>query len=373
MPASAIAAPWRELRAAAGYQCETMRALVTGASGFVGSALSRGLLQAGHAVVALTRDPERARARIGGEPTIVRGSIATPHEVAEAARGCELVFHAAGVANLTAPSRVLSWVHVAGTENMLRGARFAGARRVVYMSCADVSLTEDDRMHWDEQRALATEPVGPHAQTKQMAEEIALAASDETLEVTALRPALLWGPDDIDGLAQLTQRVRTGKFTLYGGGRNIVATTHISNLITAALLAADAPLAKARAYYVSDGEFLEAREFYRRLCSALALPPPRLQGSLSLALAQATARELFRENKGALRAELLKLGRSALFDVSRATHDLGLEAKVDLDARFEELTAWVRDRGGADALLASRRPEPCQADVDEQVRAAGGD
>lgn len=359
-----------------------MRSLVTGASGFVGSALCRALLREGHQVVALTRDPERARARVLASPTeasehagaleVVAGSVADPRAIAAALRAGDVLFHAAGSPELSAPKRVLTWLHVAGTENVLRAARHAGVRRVVHVSCADVSLSDQDRMHWDEQRALPGKPIGPHAETKLMAEELALAESDDTLEVTALRPALLWGPDDIDGLARLLRGVRDGSFTLYGGGRNIIATTHIDNLTRAALLAASAPRAPARAYYISDGEFLEAREFYARLFAALELGAPPLSGSLPLALAKAHARALLGGHEG-VRAELLRRAKSALFDVSRATHDLDYEAKVELDARFVELAAWFQALGGAEAVLTRARPAAREADVDAQVQAAGGE
>jgi hypothetical protein len=69
----------------------------------------------------------------------------------------------------------------------------------------------------------------------------------------------------------------------------------------------------------------------------------------------------------------VQLGRSALFDVSRATLDLGYEATVALDARFAELRSWIQAAGGADALLTRSRPPPAESDVDTQVRAAGGD
>ena len=354
-----------------------MRALVTGASGFVGSALCRALARAGHTVTALSRDPARASARITASGQVdvraVAGSIGDPSSVADAAADADVIFHAAGIAELDAPERVLRWVHVAGSENVLRAARFAKVRRVVHISCADVSLTHEDRMHWDEKRQLSTLPVGQHARSKLMAEELVLAQSDDSLEVVALRPALLWGPDDIDGISRLARNVRSGLFTLYNGGRNIVATTHIDNLVRAALLAAVAPEAAGRPYYVTDGEFLEAREFYTRLFSALGLAPLMLQGSLGYALAKARLRDLVRQDHGATRAVVLQAAKSALFDVSRATFDLGYEAKLDLDARMNEIGDWVRAQGGLERVLLRARARSVSADVDAQVAAAGGD
>lgn len=349
-----------------------MRALVIGASGFIASALCRALLRQGHKVKGLSRDPARAERRIGEGVTVLRGSVGHPQEIARAAQDCDVLFHAAGLPPGPAPARVLRWLHVAGAENVLRAARHADVERVVYLSCADVSLSLEDRMHWDEQRVLARSPVGMFAQTKLMAEELMLAASDDELEVVALRPARVWGPDDVDGIAQLARAARAGRFRLYDGGRNIVATTHIDNLVKACLVAAEAPDAAARAYYVTDGEFLEAREFFGKLSAALGIPAPR-QGSAWLAWAEASLRARLAGDGGAAQLELLRRSKSALFDLSRAVRDLGYEPALDLDTRLTELRAWLDAQGGLDALLARARPAPCAEDVDEQVRAAGGD
>ncbi|MFT3924720.1 MAG: NAD-dependent epimerase/dehydratase family protein [Myxococcales bacterium] len=350
-----------------------MKALVTGASGFVGSALCRALTEAGHHAVGLTRDPERARARVPAEVELVRGGVGLPKDVAAAAKGCEVIFHAAGLAPGAAPQRVLRWLHVAGTENVVRAARHSGARRVVHMSCAEVSLHAGDRMHWDEVRVLPHAPLGAHAQSKLMSEELALAQSDHRLQVTALRPALLWGEGAFDSLASLVREGRERGLQLYGGGRNIVATTHIGNLARAALLAADAEAAPSRAYYVTDAEFLEAREFFGKLSQALGLPAPRLDGNLGLALVLARVKESLGGDAGAARARLLVRAKSALFDLSRATKDLGYAARLDLNQAMEELARWVREAGGAEGLLRQARGPVSERDVDEQVQAAGGD
>jgi nucleoside-diphosphate-sugar epimerase len=350
-----------------------MRTLVTGASGFVGSALCKALSQAGHEVVGLTRDPELAARRSGVGARFVRGSVGDPNEVAEAAKGCQLAFHSAGLRPFQAPADVLRWVHVAGTENVLNALRHVRVQKLVHVSCADVTLHDGDRMHWDEQRALPERPVGAHARTKLVAEELALATSDERLGVVALRPAFLWGAGDIDGVAALARETEGAGFLLYAGGRNLVATTHITNLVRAALSAATRDEALGHAYYITDAEFQEAREFYGKLLSTLGLKPPRTGGHLGVTLARSRVRSLFGDRTGAAEARALSRARSALFDISRATKDLGYESGISIDGALAEISTWLSTEGGLDAVLKKARPLPNAGDVAEQMRAAGGE
>lgn len=349
-----------------------MKALVTGASGFVGSSLCRTLSQAGYEVVALSRNPELAKQRAGCELTAFAGSVGLPQEIAAAARGVDVIFHAAGLPPQKAPARVLRWLHIAGTENVLRAARHAQVRRVVYLSTSEVSLHAGDRMHWDEGRVLPGDPASVYARTKLMAEELALAQSDDTLEITALRPALLWGEGAVDLLAGLIREGASRGLKLYGGGRNLVATTHIDNLMRAAQLAAIAKSAPSRAYYITDAEFYEAREFFGRLSQTLELPPPREGGLLGVAMLQAKLSELTGDG-GARKAHLINRAHSALFDLSQATRDLDYTARLDLDDAMQRLHTWIKQAGGREALLKQARGEIRASDVDAQVKAAGGD
>jgi nucleoside-diphosphate-sugar epimerase len=340
----------------------------------VGSALCRSLADGGHEVVALSRTPEAARIRVGQRAGVqfVAGSVGLPGQVAEAAKGCDAIFHTAGLPPVEAPARVLRWLHVAGTENVVRAARHAKVPRLVHISCAEVSLTGDDRMHWDEKRSLPREPEGLFARTKLMAEDLALSASDDALGICAIRPALLWGPDDVDGMGRLAQELLAGTFALYDGGRNVLATTHIDQLTDAAIKAASRPSTRARAYYITDGEFMEARELYPRFAKALGLALPGRSRSLALALLGAKVKRMLGDQGTAL-TRVLRRGRSALFDMSQAVADLDYSPCSDFDGKMAALGAWVAAQGGAEALVKRCRPLPRAEDVDAQVKAAGGD
>lgn len=354
------------------YTC-SVRAAVTGASGFAGSALVSALREAGWQVHALTSNPSALGTLRDQGVDVFEGSIADPNQVAAAADDCDVLFHAAGVTHRRAPARVLRWVHVAGTENVLNAARHVGVERVVHLSCWSVSLSDEDRMHWDENRRLPHEPLGAHARTTATAEEIALAASDDACEVVALRPAWLWGAGDIGGLAALWHESQRGGFQLFGGGHNIIPTTHIDNLTRAALLAADAPEAAGHAYYITDGEFLEAREWCGQLAEAVGAGAPRTGGSLLAGRVAARFRQLRGDARGLWPQEVIERGRSALFDISQATRDLDYSPGHDLSQAMAATANWVQDQGGLASVASRARPVPTGAQVDAQVQAAGGD
>ncbi len=191
-----------------------------------GSAITEALRGRAHEVHALVR---RADATL---PEGVRrhvGEIGDPNQIAEAADECALIFVAVGLPLGLAADRY-RWLHVAGIENVLSAARHANVPRVVLVSCADVVLADEARVHWDEKRDLSHPPIGPRARAMKLAEEVALSQSDATLAVTALRPGWLWGPGDRVRLPALVAEARAGGIDLCGDGRNLVATTYVEHL-----------------------------------------------------------------------------------------------------------------------------------------------
>lgn len=348
-----------------------MHVVVTGATGFIGGAIARRLLERGDRVSVLVRDPEADAARALGElgATVARGSILDPNAIAAAAEGADVLVHAAGIASSRASARALRWTMIAGTENVLAAARHAELERVVVISSADVTLSNVDRVHWDEKRDLSEPPTGERARALRLAEEIALTTSDAGLSVCALRPGIVWGPGDLTTLPQLVREARAGGIRMYGDGRNLVATTYVETLADAAIAAAKSPSAASNAYYVGDPEFLELREFLQLLTKALALPPPRSGPPFALAYPMS----LVRGGRGdaPLPEDILRRARSTLFDVQKAIADLDFRATLPVDEGMKRLAAWVEEVGGLDAVVARARPAPDDAAIEREARAAG--
>src|SRR4051794_20600278 len=110
-----------------------MRALVTGATGKVGHATVAALLDAGHEVGALVRDPDRARTVVPAAAELVRGDVTDAATLDAAAAGCDVVFGAHGLPEQwLADERAFERVNVDGAAALVRAAARAGARRVVH-------------------------------------------------------------------------------------------------------------------------------------------------------------------------------------------------------------------------------------------------
>ena len=338
-----------------------MRVFLTGATGQVGQAVRRRLAQEGVAVHALARGGT-AGALPGEDLTWFTGDVGDPASMAAAARGCDVVVHAARECAHDASLNVLGWVNVAGTENALKAARHAGCRRFVHVGCVDVTLANHDRVNWNEDKALGHRPKAPHARTELEAEELVIGLGDRRMSTVVLRAATTWGPDDRRLLPRLVREARLHGVQLVGRGENLVATCHVDNLAAAVLGAADRASAAGSLYHVTDDELTLARDFYGGLCAALGLPNPVHGMSVRAALLKAQL------GLGALSAiDVVHRGRSTSFDVSPAREHLGYAPRVSVDAGIAALAAAVAARGGLEGILAQARRTPGADAIHAQV------
>lgn len=171
-----------------------MRALVTGATGKVGNAVARRLVERGDAVVALVREPERAHGVLPEGVEAVRGDVTDPESVRRAVEGAEAVFNCMGIYEQWLPDPgEFDRVNAEGARNVITAAREAGVKRAVHTSTFDVfhaerggTMTEAD---------LADYPKGTvYERSKQRAEELVLAEARDGIDVVIVNPAGVYGP-----------------------------------------------------------------------------------------------------------------------------------------------------------------------------------
>lgn len=151
--------------------------LVTGASGFVGSHLVKGLSEAGHSVRAMVRRPGEVERIKGERIEAAIGDVGNPESLLSAVRGCEAVIHLVGIIQ-PGPGYSFKSVHVDGTKNVIEAAKAAGTVR-----------------HFIYQSALGTGPdaKGGYYETKYAAEGLTKASG---LEYTITRPSIIFGKGD---------------------------------------------------------------------------------------------------------------------------------------------------------------------------------
>ena len=312
--------------------------MVTGATGFIGGAVVRGLQAAGHDVVAYVREGSDSRPLQDVERVV--GDLGDPNRLAVAAASCDAMVHAAGIADPEADPDSLGWVHVAGTENAINAAKKAGCRRLVHISCADVTLYDGPRSFWNEDVA-PPRPFGDLARTKLQSEDLVRVSGRRGFRTTVLRPALVWGPGDTTHLRGWESETKQGGIRIVGGGKKLLATTYIGNLAHAARRALETKITTGNVYYVVDTELSVSRDFFAELSTSLAWPSPKRAGPHRWAWIAA------RTGLSSLHpTQVIRRGHTSAFEMTRAQKDLGYEPIFTREQGMAALAAWYRERQG---------------------------
>lgn len=259
-----------------------MQLLVTGASGFVGTAFVRAALAAGHAVRAPFRGTPPAHPDIEAVPG---PDLAQPHDWAPLLEGVNAVVHLAGIAHVGPDVAEADYdrVNHRATADLAQAAARAGIRFVFISSiraqsgpAADHVLRETDPPH----------PTDAYGRSKLAAEHAVAAAGGP---FTILRPVLVYGPGpkgNLGALARLARWPLPLPFARFDNRRSLVG---IDNLVAAILFALDAPQALGQTYIVADPDALTLADIIRVLRQAHGhaaalwpLPPPLLKRVLTI-------------------------------------------------------------------------------------------
>lgn len=237
-----------------------MRALVTGATGFVGSHVVDRLLERGHEVVALIRSPDKARGLSERGVHLVRGDLGDVGALTTAAEGADVVYHIAALTGAVDEAEFLQ-ANREGTANVVRAARAAGGdpRIVLISSMAAGGPAERDRPR---QAAGDDRPVTMYGRSKLASEQV---VREQPLPWTILRPPTIYGPRDRDNLITIFKAARLGFTPVFGDGSQQLSLVHVDDLAEAILLAGAAPAVEGQTYYANHPEVLTSADLVEHI------------------------------------------------------------------------------------------------------------
>ncbi len=254
-----------------------MDALVTGANGFVGTAVVRALLEAGHRVRVLVRPAADRRSLEGLSVEILHGDVRDRPSLQAALTGCGWVFHTAALYRLWTPDRRdLYATNVDGTRNLLDAAWAAGVDRVVYTSTVGVFPPSRTGQPLSEEAEGTVDQVcGDYKRSKFLAEAEARAWARRGLPVVIVNPSAPVGPGDWKPTptGQMIVDYLNGKMWAYmDTGLNIIAVEDVAH---GHLLAAARGRIGER--YILGHENMTLRQIFTVLAGVSGIPAPRIK------------------------------------------------------------------------------------------------
>jgi nucleoside-diphosphate-sugar epimerase len=330
-----------------------MNALVTGGGGFLGGAIVRQLLSRGDTVRSFSRTDHPALGALNVDQR--HGDLAHAEEVANAATGCDIVFHVAAKAGIGGRYEDYHRANVLGTENVIAACHHHGIRRLVYTSSPSVVFDGHDMEGVNESVPYPDHYEAHYPKTKAMAEQQVLSSNSAQLATVALRPHLIWGPGDNHLIPRLLAKARAGQLRRIGHRENRVDAVYIDNAADAHLCAADrlAPGSSiaGKAYFIAQGEPLPMWDLIHRILATANLPPVQKSIPTPVALMIGsvletwyTAFRLQREPR-LTRFLVRELSTAHWFDLTAAQRDLGYSPKVSLEEGLRRLQASFQPDG----------------------------
>ncbi|UFS99033.1 NAD-dependent epimerase/dehydratase family protein [Nocardia huaxiensis] len=333
------------------------RALVTGASGFLGGALTRRLVRDGDFDVSiLVRGSSNLRDLIEviDEVRVVTGDLTDAASLERAAEGVDVVFHSAARVDERG-SREQFWrENVTATARLLAAAKAGGASRFVFISSPSALMDRDggDQLDIDESVPYPRRYLNHYCETKAAAERLVLQANAPGFSTTALRPRAIWGAGDRSGpIVRLLDRAAAGTLPDLSAGRDVYASLcHVENIVAACVKAAASEKVGGRPYFIADAERTNVWPFLSRVATDLGYAPPRRRIDPRLVNLLVEVIETLRRapyiaarwTPPLSRYSVAVMTRSGTYDTGAAARDFGYAPVIDRDTGMAELQDWLK-------------------------------
>jgi len=323
-----------------------MLALVTGATGFVGSHVARALAERGADLRLLVRSTSNTKNVSDLKADLVSGDLRDPASLEKAVSGCETVFHVAADYRLWVrdPDQ-MHRTNVEGTRAILGAARKAGIRRVVYTSSvATMGFTSNGQPANEDSPVSLDNMIGPYKRSKFVAEQVAIEAARSGLEVVIVNPTTPVGDCDIKPTptGRIVVDFLKKKFPAYvDTGLNLVDVAECARGHIAAF-----EKGRRGERYILGGENLTLKQILDKLVAITGLPSPSVRVPYVVALATGVVDEVvtgrIRGREPRATIDAVRMGRKKMFVSSaKAERELGWKL-VAVDDALRRAVEWFR-------------------------------
>ena len=330
-----------------------MTVLVTGATGFVGSAVVRKLLAAGEAVRVLARSNSNRQNIDGLDVEISIGDLTAPSSLSEAVEGCSAVFHVAADYRLWTryPDEMMR-TNIEGSKALILAALDAGVERIVYTSSvAALGIHKDGTPADETTPSSLSDMIGVYKRAKFLAEEaVHELVAQKKAPVVIVNPSAPVGPRDIKPTrtGELIADAAAGRMPAYDDtGLNVV---HVDDVAEGHLLAWRK--GKLGERYILGGENLPLGEILRQISELVGRKPPRISIPHGLVMPIAYIAEALTRLSGGekplVAVDEVRMARKKMYFTSeKAQRELGYTPRPVREA-FADAVSWFREHGYLD-------------------------
>jgi dihydroflavonol-4-reductase len=325
-----------------------MTALVTGATGFVGSRVARALLEAGWKVRVLVRQGANQHNLSGLPVEQVTGDLTDRASLDRAVAGCRALLHVAADYRLGLPRpQELYRSNVDGTRNVLEAAVQAGVQRIVHTSSvATIGLPKDGSPGTEATPVTVADMIGHYKRSKFLAEQVAAELARAGAPVVIVNPSTPIGPGDVKPTptGQIILDAALGRTPAYvDTGLNIV---HVDDVAAGHLLALQSGRTGER--YILGGENLSLREILEQVSRLVGRPAPRIRLPHAVVLPIAYVADTFARLTGTttrVTVESVRMSQKHMyFSSDKAARELGYRWRPAAEA-FAAAVAWLAQEG----------------------------
>jgi len=316
-----------------------MRAFVTGATGFVGSAVVRSLLRRGVEVRVLARRTSDLRNIDGLDVDVFYGDVLDKACLVSGLRGCDVLYHVAAYYSTDkAKSQLMYEVNVGGTRNVMHAALEAGVRRAVHTSTiGTIGQPADGSLATEETPFNLWDTCSHYVKSKHLGEAAALAMCEQGLEVIVVNPCAPVGPRDIKPTStgqRIVDYLHGKSPSFVEGGINFVSVQDVAE--GHVLAAQKGRVGERHILGHRDGNLLLS-DFLSLMESVSGMKRPRTASRWPRTLRRARWR-------GRLTAQRGSRPRTLTCDPSKAISELGLP-QTPLQTAFTQAVTWFRENG----------------------------